>query len=72
MANNLEKIVEAWDRDDVNLMTEMDTFEDMWVHKNQCKRYIKTGYCIHLEKAQQRKFGNRVKIHLNTLSTSVS
>lgn len=72
MTNNLVQIVDKWDGNDAKLIAEMDSFENEWTHKKPCKRYIKTGYCSHLEKAQQRKFGNRVKIHLNTLSATVS
>lgn len=61
--------IEKWDREDTNLIHEMDSFEENWQHKKPCKRYAETGYCSHLEQAQKRRFGKRVSTHLSNLST---
>jgi hypothetical protein len=61
--------IEAWDNDDAKLIAEMTYFEANWKHKKPCKEYLKTRYCTHLEKAQSRKFKNRVEEHMTALST---
>jgi len=61
----------AWDNEDAKLIIEMDSFEDDWIHRKPCKEYLKTGYCKHLESAQHRKFGNRIKAHMSNLSSYV-
>lgn len=61
--------IEKWDKEDVDLIRDMDNFEDNWQHKNPCKRYTEIGYCSHLEQAQKRRFAKRVDTHLSELST---
>ena len=63
--------IEAWDQRDAKLILEMDNFERDWTHKNPCKQYSKVGYCKHLESAQKRKFGARVKEQLGILSSFI-
>ena len=61
--------ITAWDNEDEKLIAEMKDFEINWKHKKPCKEYLKTRYCTHLERAQSRKFKDRVREHITTLST---
>lgn len=63
--------IEEWDSEDSKLIAEMDDFEENWKHANPCEQYKKVGYCNHLEKAQKRKFGLRVKTQISILSSFV-
>lgn len=53
--------IEAWDNEDSKLIKEMVNFEADWQHRNPCSEYVKNRYCKHLESAQRRKFGTRVR-----------
>ena len=63
--------IEEWDNKDSELIREMSDFESNWKHENPCEEYVKSGYCVHLEKAQGRKFKNRVRVQINTLSSLI-
>ena len=56
------------DNEDTELIAQMRKFEIEWKHKKPCEEYAKTGYCVHLEIAQGRKFKDRVRTHLAALS----
>ncbi len=59
------------DNEDTNLITEMKEFENTWIHKRPCKEYSKTKYCVHLERAQSKKFKDRVRSHLAIVASFV-
>ena len=61
--------ITAWDNEDEKLIAEMTSFETNWKHKKPCNEYAKSGYCVHLERAQGRKFKNRVRTHIATLAS---
>ena len=57
MKNSLAERIKDWEKKDAELDNRMALFENQYKHTKPCKRYIQTGYCLHLVNAQQRNFG---------------
>ncbi len=61
--------ITALDNEDAKLIAEMKEFEINWKHRKPCKEYVKNRYCVHLEKAQSRKFKSRVRSQMAAMAS---
>ena len=39
--------------------SEIDDFECNYKHKRSCRLFNKTGYCVHVERAERKKFSEK-------------
>ena len=54
---NFEKGHTEYLEKETNLIMKIEKWSDTFKHENPCEQYKLTKYCIHLAKAEQRKFG---------------
>jgi hypothetical protein len=56
----MDKIDELKTRN-ANLLKNIGAWESTYKHRRPCEEYKKTGFCLHLLNAQNRKFGKESK-----------
>lgn len=64
---NLEERIKDWEKKDEELDSQIALFEKQFRHPKPCEEYKRTGYCVHLVNAQQRKFGKDTKAHIENI-----
>ena len=56
-----EQSIRDWEMKDAELDGQIAVFEKQFRHIKPCEQYKRTGYCVHLVNAQQKKFGKNTK-----------
>ena len=59
--------IESWKKREAELDRQIADFEKKFKHIRPCTEYKRTGYCIHLVNAQEKRFGNDTKALIGEL-----
>lgn len=62
---NLELMM--WEKNNKQLLKDMDEWRERYNHRTPCKEYKKHGFCKHLVKARTRKFRKKIKEQVESL-----
>ncbi|MGI0141562.1 MAG: hypothetical protein ACREBF_02845 [Candidatus Micrarchaeales archaeon] len=61
MLKDSENNIDGYRKKEDDLLQKIEGWEKEYKHRNPCERYTKTGFCLHMLNAQNRKFGKESK-----------
>jgi len=61
--------LKTWESEENELLRRIRAWGRAYKHRNPCSQYVKTGFCMHMARAQAKKFGGEISSNLLNLAS---